>query len=449
MLRGARASRLFAPVDVASLAAFRAGFGVLMLWHLLGYLVGGQLERHYVHPLVHFQFPGFEWVEPLPEAGLRVLFWALAAAAVGIAIGLFYRLSCALFFLGYGYVFLLDTAYYQNHLYLICLLALLLGFVPAHRGFSLDARRRPGLRSATVPAWSVWLLRFQVGVPYFFGGVAKLNADWLLRAQPMKIWLGEGTEGPLQAAFLRQEWAAYLLSWGGAALDLAVVPLLLWRRTRLAAYLVCVAFHLTNARLFLIGVFPWLMIWATLIFFPPDWPRRVRWLGRRRKAAGGRPEKAVPAAPGRRRLAAGLLAAWAAFQLAMPFRHFLRPGWVDWTEQSHRFSWRMKLRDKRGDVRFVAVDRTRGQVLPLVGVADVLTRQQRLMMRHDPEMMRQFAHHLAARMRDGDYGEVEVRAITSISFNGRPPQPLVDPESDLASVPRDAPADAWIVPLER
>ena len=31
----------------------------------------------------------------------------------------------------------------------------------------------------TAPRWYVWLLRGQLGVVYFFAGVAKLNADWL------------------------------------------------------------------------------------------------------------------------------------------------------------------------------------------------------------------------------------------------------------------------------
>ena len=45
--------------------------------------------------------------------------------------------------------------------------------------------------------------------------------------------------------------------------------------------------------------------------------------------------------------------------------------------------------------------------------------------------------------------QVEVRAETSVSLNGRPPQPIVDPTVDLASVPTvwwgHAP---WVVLLE-
>jgi hypothetical protein len=440
-------ARLFAPVDVASLAAFRIGFGVLMVAHVFQYVPGGLFERYYLHPLVHFKFPGFGWVAPLPEDGLRLVFWGLAAAAAGIALGLYYRLCCALFCAGFTYTFLIDSALYQNHLYLICLVSLLLVFVPAHRAASLDARRRPQLRAATVPAWALWLVRFQVGVPYLFGGLAKLNHDWLVRAQPMKIWFADGSEGPWRLDLLRHDWAAYALSWGGAAFDLAVVPLLVWRRTRLAAYLVAAAFHLANSRLFAIGVFPWLMIWATLVFFPPDWPRRARLLAPR--PAGGGVAAPPATGPPRRRLTVALLGLWLVVQVSMPFRHLRYAGPVDWTELGHAFSWRMKLRDKRGTVRFVAVDRASARVLPLVDLDGVLTKLQRRMLMHDPEMIRQFAHYLGDRLRTAGYPDVEVRAVTSISLNGRPPQPLVRPDVDLAAIGPDAPPSAWIAPLER
>ena len=57
-------------------------------------------------------------------------------------------------------------------------------------------------------------------------------------------------------------------------LDLLVVPLLLWRRTRLFAFAAAIVFNLINAVIFDIGIFPWLMLGALLIFFPPDLMRR-------------------------------------------------------------------------------------------------------------------------------------------------------------------------------
>jgi vitamin K-dependent gamma-carboxylase len=434
--------RLFEPVDIASVALFRALFGLLMFWHMLQYLAGGRLERSYLTPIFLFKYPGFEWVERAEPGVLKLIFWAMAVAALLIAAGLAYRAACAVFCLAHTYMLLLDTAQYQNHLYLISLLAFLLIFIPAQRAFSLGARLNPKLRSDTVPAWCLWLLRIQLGIPYFYGGLAKINGDWLLRAQPMRLWLREGTEGGLRLPFLRETWAAYAFSWGGMFYDLLVIPALLWRRTRIPALVLTVFFHVTNSEMFSIGVFPWLMLAAVGLYLPPDWPRKVGLASRKlrqapREAHGG-------GKPARRGLVLTLLGAWLAVQLLVPFRHLLYPGNVGWTEEGHRFSWRMKLRDKRGSVHFVAVDPASGKAFPLSDLDAVITERQRRTMEHDPQMMRQLAVHLAAKLRESGFGDVQVRAITSISFNGRRKQPLVDPEADLARASRGG---DWIEPL--
>lgn len=435
--------RLFEPVDIASVALFRAAFGMLMLWHVLQYLWGGRLERAYLTPVFFFKYPGFEWVERFAPGTMRLVFWAMAVSALLIALGLAYRAACAVLCLGHTYMFLLDAAQYQNHLYLISLLAFLMILVPAHGSLSLDALRNPRLRSDTIPAWCLWLLRLQLGIPYFYGGLAKINADWLVRAQPMRLWLREGTEGGLRLPVFREVWAAYVFSWGGMLFDLLVVPALLWRRTRVPALVLAGLFHLTNAELFTIGIFPWLMIGALGLYLPPDWPRRIGLVGRSRRAPSKVAAGPWKALPERRMAVLVFLAAWAAFQLLFPFRHFLYPGNVDWTEEGHRFSWRMKLRDKRGEVRFVMVDPASGRLLPMTDLDAVVTGHQRRMMEHDPEMIRELARLLAVRLREAGYGEVEVRAVTSISFNGRRKQPLVDPEVDLARVQ----GAGWVEPL--
>ncbi len=438
--------RLFAPVDVASLVFFRVSFGLLMAWDVLHYTLGGRMRRFYVEPVFHFKYLGFEWVKVGPEWVMGLVFWALFILALAIAAGFLYRWSAALFFIGYAYVFLLDQATYNNHNYLVCLLAFLMIFLPAHRAGSLDAWRRPGLRSKTVPAWTVWLLRFQVGVPYFFGGLAKLNADWLVEAQPMRLWLSTGSV-ELQWGWLRAPAAAYFFSWGGVLFDLLVVPALLWKRTRPWAYALAVAFHLNNVFLFDIGFFPWLMIAATTIFFEPDWPRRVGLTGKR--ARGGGKPKTAQIGRGSRRLVVTALALWMGWQVLMPVRPLLYPGNPDWTDYAHRFAWRMKLREKRGEVRFSAVDPTRRRVFVLEEADALLTRRQWNHMIQDPHMIRQFAHFLAVRLEEGLGREgLEIRVRASLALNGREPQPLIDPEVDLASQPGSWRPVDWVLLLE-
>jgi hypothetical protein len=434
-------SRLARPVDASSLVVFRIAFGLVMAWEAYRYLSKGWVQQHYVDPEFHFTYMFFGWVRPWPGEWMHVHFYALGALALLIAAGAAYRAAATLFFAGFTYVFLLERALYLNHFYLICLISFLMILVPAHRALSIDALLRPRLRRDTVPAWSVWLLRFQVGVPYFFGGIAKLDSDWL-RGEPMRTWMADRTDFPVIGPLFTQDWVVYSASWFGLLLDLLVVPGLLWRRTRPVAYALAVAFHLMNAGLFEIGIFPWLMMAATTIFFEPDWPRRLL---RRGPAA---PTAAAGATPRLlSRAAFGALVLWCAVQVLAPLRHFLYPGPASWTEEGHMFSWHMKLRNKEGDIRFFIVHRETGarqRIHHDLG----LTERQHAKMSTRPAMIQQFARHIDEELRARGYTQYEVRVEAFASLNGRPFQRLIDSTVDLAGEParRVLPAP-WIVPL--
>ena len=146
-------------------------------------------------------------------------------------------------------------------------------FLPLDRYASVDAWRSPALRSPTVPVWVVWALRAQIGVVYAFGGIAKLNPDWLFDAQPLRIWLFNSGSLPLIGPLLSETWVAYAMSTGGVLFDLTIVGWLLWGRSRPIAYAVLCAFHVATWLLFPIGMFPWIMIGASLVFFSPGWAR--------------------------------------------------------------------------------------------------------------------------------------------------------------------------------
>ena len=432
----------FAPVDVASLACFRIAFGAVMVWEVYRYFTKGWIAAYYIRPDFHFTYYGFGWVRPWPGDGMYVHFAVLGLAAAGVCLGLCYRASAALFFLAFTYVFLLDQARYLNHFYLISLIAFLLVFLPVGRAFSLDARRRPERRLETAPAWALWLVRAQVGIPYFYGGLAKLNADWL-RGEPIRSWLAARPDFPLIGRFFGEEWMVAAFVYGGLLLDLLIVPFLLWRRTRPLAFAAGLLFHGTNALLFQIGVFPWMMMAATTIFFDPDWPRRVGLLPRR---TGTSPAAGTRGAWARPELVLAAVAAWLAVQALVPLRHLLYPGNVSWTEQGHRFAWHMKLRDKEARALFTVTDPAHGRTWT-VRPNQHVTRLQASKMAGQPDMVLQLAHHIADEERRAGRPGVQVRAHVMASLNGREPQPLVDPAVDLAAQPRTLAPAPWIVPL--
>lgn len=438
-------SHLFAPVDAASLAVFRMGFGAVMLWEVWRYFYYGWINAYYIQPTFYFSYYGFDWVKPWPGQGMYFHFAVLGILALGILLGLFYRLSTILFFLGFSYVFLLDQSLYLNHFYLIALISFLLIFVPAQRTWSLDAGRKADTRS-TAPRWSLWLLRAQIGIVYFFGGVAKLNGDWL-RGEPMRMWLAARTDFPLIGQWFTEEWMVYLFSYGGLLFDLLFVPLVLWRRTRWLALAIGLVFHLTNARLFSIGIFPWFMLAASLLFLDPSWPRFRGW----HKTTEEISANDIPSKSGklsrRQGVTLALIGVYLGWQLLMPLRHFLYPGDVNWTEEGHRFSWHMKLRSKNGSGEFVATDVQTGttwQINPM----HYINADQFDEMIARPDMILQFAHHLAEQHRLMGEGEIEVRAWVKASLNGRPPQLLINPEVNLAAQPRALTASDWILPLD-
>ena len=233
-------TRARAPVDIASLVFFRIGFGALAAWWAWDYLTSGRVRYYYVEPQFHFTYAGWEWVRPWPGAGMYVHFLALAILAVGIAAGCCYRAACVMFALGFTYVFLLDATNYQNHYYLIILVSGVLAIVPAHRAVSVDAAWRPALYSDSAPAWSLWLVRFHVALPYVFGGIAKLDADWL-SGVPMRQLLAPHFGLPVLGDWLVAPPTALAFAWGGLVFDLLIVPLLLWKWTRWPAYALCVA----------------------------------------------------------------------------------------------------------------------------------------------------------------------------------------------------------------
>jgi hypothetical protein len=225
----------FEPVDIASIVFFRIAFGGLMIWDVCRHFSNHRIALYWSDPRFLFKFYGFSWVHPWPDNWLYIHMAALGVFALFVAVGFLYRISAALLFLSWTYFFLLDEARYVNHTYLICLFSFLLIFVPAHRALSVDAWLNPKIRSGTTPAWALWLLRAQMAVVYFYGGVAKISPDWL-RGEPMRTRMSHATDLPILGRFFREEWAVYAISYGGLLLDLFIVPFLLWRRTRIPAF---------------------------------------------------------------------------------------------------------------------------------------------------------------------------------------------------------------------
>lgn len=428
------------PVDAAWLAAFRAAFGVLLSVSMLRFLAYGWVDRFFVTPSFHFKYWGFGWVEPLSAGQMHGLFVALAVLAGCVALGLAYRVSAPLFALGLSYVQLIDVTTYLNHYYLAALLAWLLALTPAHRIWSLDALLRTRPHSRTVPVGVLYLFRFQVGVVYTFAGLAKLQSDWLVHAQPLRIWLGADTHLPVVGVWFTQPWVPLAMSWAGFLFDSTIAFWLLCRRTRPFAFAAVIGFHVLTRVLFPIGMFPAIMIASALVFFSPSWPRRL--LHRSRPSM--QPSAAVVPS-GREKLYAGLSLCYCLVQVALPLRFLAYGGNVLWHEQGMRFSWRVMLRAKGGNTTFIVRDRSTGQtqhISPRAYLSDL----QESEMTSQPDLILQLAHYIEHDLTRRGRGPYEIRVDARASLNGRHSQPLIDPRVDLTTIHDGLQQARWVLP---
>jgi vitamin K-dependent gamma-carboxylase len=434
--------RAASPVSDASLAVVRIVYGLVGVLVAVRTVANGWVESLYAGPGHHFTYPGFRWVAPPGVDGTYVLLGVLGLAAACVALGWRSRCALAVFLVAFGWLELVEVTTYLNHYWFVTLLGALLLVLPAGRTWSLDARRRPG--PSTVPLGAIWLVRAQVAVVYVFAGLAKLNTDWLVHGLPLRLWLPARSDLAIVGPWLDEPWVAIAASWAGAAFDCLVVPALCWRRTRPYAWCALVVFHVATWRLFPIGVFPWVMIAASTVFFEPDWPRRllarlgVRTpTGGQTSVDGGAPSPVLP----RLVLVTGVL--WIVLQVVVPLRHLAIPGDARWTNEGYRFAWVVLLTEKGGDVTFRVTDRAAGTTSMETGHA-LYTPSQWRMMATEPELIRQAAHAIAAR--HASRGRtVEVRADAFVSLNARPARRLVRSDVDLAREPWRV-HQPWVLP---
>lgn len=435
-------SHLWEPVDASPLIFFRLVFAVTAYFWAESFLVDQKYEAIFLAARFQFKYDGFEWVGLWPGEGIYWHFLFIKIAAVCLAVGFLSRLASAWIGFSIAYVLLVERAIYVNHYYLLACAGLMLALLPADRRLSLDAALGLARRSIWMSRWQLWLLRFQLGIPYVGGAIAKLNADWL-GGQPAGMIVGQHLNHPWIGPLLRTPWAIDVFVYGGLLYDLLVVPMLLFRPTRWIGVALSVVFHLTNAITLQIGVFPWFMLASVIVFFPPQT------LARRGRIFIGQPPDppiaiSPPPSEHSRMARIGFLAAliYVIVQLLLPIRPWIYPGDANWNERGHRFAWRMMLRHKIALTHFLIHDDTNNDFL-FVPSTLVLTPYQSDRADHHPELVRQTAVHLSRLAAELGATENRVQALALVSLNGRQPKPLVDPTVDLSRVTRHWWADDW------
>ena len=434
--------------DSSSLAIFRLGFGFLMLFSVIRIWNKGWIKELYIDPSFHFSYYGFEWIKPIGDY-TYLIFLICAISSFCVAIGFKYRISIILLFLSFTYAELMDKTTYLNHYYLVSLISFLMIFFPANAAFSVDNLIKKKSYSL-IPKWNVDSLKLMICIVYFYAGIAKINTDWLIEAQPLRIWLTSKYDLPIVGNTLFQmDWIHVFFSWAGMFYDLFIAFILLYKKTRPFGFFLVITFHIMTAILFpAIGMFPYIMITSSIIFLEPKTHKKIlnncfslfkKFFDKVSKIERYNYKRA--------KITQSLLIIFFIIQLVFPFRYFLYPGELFWNEQGYRFSWRVMLIEKKGFTEFKVVDGETSESFYVLN-EEFLTEFQERQMSFQPDFILEYAHYLGDYYNKNGYNDVEVYAESYVTLNGRTSKVFVDPNVDLMKESRGFSNKKWITKLE-
>ncbi len=432
---------LFKKIDNAQLVVFRVFYGLLISAECYGAIITGWVRRTLVEPRFTFSFIGFEWLQPLPGDWMYVYFAIMGTLGLMIALGYKYRLSAFTFAVMWTGVYLMQKTSYNNHYYLLMLLAFIMAFLPANRDFSLDAKQNPNFRSTTMFNWIRWMVILQLFIVYTYASVAKLYGDWL-DFSIIEILMKSKQNYFLVGDLLQEKWVHKIIAVFGILFDLLIVPALLWKPTRKIAFILSIFFHLFNSIVFQIGIFPYLSLAFILFFFPPQTIRNI-FLKKKTVIVDN-----TINVPKNSKWILAILGLYFTIQFLLPLRHYTIPDDVLWTEEGHRLSWRMMLRSRSGTARFKIVSKKTGEE-NYVKLDDYLTKKQKRKVACYPDFTWQFAQYLKKEYAEKGE-EIQVFLEGKVKINNGKYHEFVDPKVDLANVPwKHFSHNEWIRPSQK
>ncbi|SDS06363.1 Vitamin K-dependent gamma-carboxylase [Polaribacter sp. KT25b] len=424
-------SYLLKETSILPLAIFRMAFGFLMCFSMFRFIFNGWIEKCYTNPEFHFTYQFFDWIQPLDVNEMYIVVIICALSALLIGLGFLYRIATILFFISFTYLELIEKSWYLNHYYFVSLVAFLLILVPANKNYSVETKIFKNLKLNYVHNWTILIFKLQLCVVYLFGGIAKIKSDWLLNAQPLKIWLKAKTDVPLIGWLFEYDITPYLFSWSGMLYDLTIPFLLFIRKTRPIAYIFVVVFHVLTYVLFNIGMFPWLMIFGSLVFIThQEWNTILGYLGKKINLEEDKKENNSFKT---NKIVLAFLAAFFAFQFLFPLRYHLLTNNVLWTENGLRFAWHVMIMEKNGFAEFTVFDKKTSKRW-VEYPKNHLTTTQEKQMSFQPDMIWQYAQFLKDKYAKKGITDVAIFVDSRVSLNGRVSQKFINPKKDLLEI---------------
>jgi hypothetical protein len=291
-----------------------------------------------------------------------------------------------------------------------------------------------------IPGFYLLLFLIQIGIVYTFAGIAKINSDWIFRAMPMKIWLGQQVDFPILGALFGQNWVHFAMSWFAVFYDLTIFAWLLWSKSRPYAYMAVLVFHLLTSLLFDIGLFPPLMIVACTLFLSTK--THLVLLSK----LGYKPIENKYSDLKVNKIQLLFFAVFLIIQMLLPVRQlFFSNENILWTQDYYRYGWRLMLVENEGFATFTVRDKYSDRFW-IVDNSEYLSPYQIKRMSVQPEHIRQFAHYLSdIYAKKFHIRNPLVNADVFVTLNGRPSKRLIDPKVNLAEIEDSWHQKTWIL----
>jgi hypothetical protein len=284
----------FGPRDPRLASVLRIGYGILLLINLvmwapdlrLWFSESGLLPLSAAREIVNEHAPTvLGWVSA--DGWMWSCYGVLVASAVLLTLGWHTRIQAIIVLIG--------LISFQNRNYAIVdgedtvfrLFAFYLALCPAGWAFSLDARRRKRQGEAPPIPWGLRLFQIQMSVIYLSSAIEKSKgSEWTSGTALYYVSRLDDSFGkfPVPAFACETLWIIKLMTWSVLVLEWALPVLLWWKRTRRAAIVVAIVFHLAIEYTMNLFLFHWLMILGVLSFAEFD---ELRWPPWRRSAARG------------------------------------------------------------------------------------------------------------------------------------------------------------------
>lgn len=418
---------LFKRIDNSPLIIFRIFFGFLVACESFGAIFTGWVKRVFIDPQFTFSFIGLEWLQPLPGLGMYLYFVLMGFLGISIMLGYRYRFAIIAYTLLWAGVYFMQKSSYNNHYYLLLIISFFMIFLPANRYKSLDVKQKRVQESYSMPKWISLLFIFQIGIVYVFAALAKLYPDWLNGSFTKNLLLGT-TTSPFLIEIFSQKWFYLFIAYAGIFFDLLIVPLLLFKKTRTLALLASLVFHLFNAVFLQIGIFPFFALSFALFFYDSNSIKQLFF-----KSKPTEEKLSGFSALNSGILVYSIFIPFLFIQLLFPLRHYLIDGDVLWTEEGHRLSWRMMLRERSGYIIIKIKDVVTGKEV-VYDYHKNLTQKQINNLATKPDFIWQYCQRIKKEYKNQ---QISIFIDCKNSINRGDYKTLIDPKQDFVTAEWD------------